>query len=308
MIPIVKKTPEEVLQQFGLDFKDELLPGETVSSHVIDDLGTGIITGSSHSGTSVLMTIEGGTVGQEVLVKVSVVGSQGTEESAIFPIQIISDADLFYNSQVVSIKDLVRYVAIEAPGCPNSLIEDAIRKTVIDFCQFTRIWTRDLTPIALVTNQREYPLVTPEQTDIAGIVHVHQSARPIFPFTCPVDQLDTTPQKYATHYGRKEPRHIQIHPLPSAEATDSIKVFASLKPAQNATVFAADLFRDWEEGLIAGAAYRVLIMNGKPWANSQLAAHKYEVFSRSRATAKITFKKRWVNKTSSAQFNGLGES
>lgn len=74
----LSKNPAQVLAGVAIDFAGEFAEGETVASFTVDDESTGVVTASAASGSRVVLTLAGGTAGQEIDITVSAVGSLGS--------------------------------------------------------------------------------------------------------------------------------------------------------------------------------------------------------------------------------------
>jgi hypothetical protein len=75
---LLSKSPEQVLAGVAIDFAGEFAEGETVASFTVDDESTGVVTASAANGSRVVMTLAGGTAGQEIDITVSATGDAGS--------------------------------------------------------------------------------------------------------------------------------------------------------------------------------------------------------------------------------------
>ena len=75
---LLSKSPSQVLAGVAIDFAGEFAEGETVASFTVDDESTGVVTASAASGSRVVLTLAGGTAGQEIDITVSATGDAGS--------------------------------------------------------------------------------------------------------------------------------------------------------------------------------------------------------------------------------------
>ena len=93
-------------------------------------------------------------------------------------------------------------------GCPEPVIENEIRKTVIDFCERSTIWRHALDPITIEVKEPEYELCDiPTGSRLVTPIYVEDEGNPLVSTTpenldivwprfggkWPIDRLDTIP-------------------------------------------------------------------------------------------------------------------
>lgn len=70
----------------------------------------------------------------------------------------------------------------DVPGCPGFTIEDAVLRTLREFCAYTHCWVKQLEPIALVAYQNSYAIGT-VLCDPVRITHIEVDGNTLAPVT-----------------------------------------------------------------------------------------------------------------------------
>ena len=71
------------------------------------------------------------------------------------------------------------FIQLDVPSCPKALIIEAVRQTVIDFCQVTGFWRKELDGFYTMATDVEYELITPIDSTIAEILTIKVNERTI---------------------------------------------------------------------------------------------------------------------------------
>lgn len=75
---LLSKSPDQTLAGVAIDFAGEFAEGETVASFTVDDESTGVVVASASTGSRVVLTLSGGTAGQEIDITVAATGDAGS--------------------------------------------------------------------------------------------------------------------------------------------------------------------------------------------------------------------------------------
>lgn len=173
-------------------------------------------------------------------------------------------------------------VLTELPSCPPALALQAIRNTVIEFCEKSLIHQVTLDPLTLVPNQCDYDLEAPSSHQrVQKIMRVWFKGQEIDP-VAPDDVV--TPDIYAANipgytvekgpskaYTQKEFGTVSFLPIPDQRYVNAITMRVALVPTRDSTQFEDSLYEQWGEFIACGAKARLMLNPGKPYTNTEAA-------------------------------------
>ena len=189
---------------------------------------------------------------------------------------------------MASLSDFYPYVMIDVPGCPEVVVDTALRSSMIEFCEKSLAVQRDLDPVTVVAGTLDYDLEPPTDQKVVKLLRVWYKTTELTP-TAPDDV--TKPEVYnrlfsganttgaePRTYVQKDDITFSVYPLPLETAANALTIRAALKPSRSATTFEDVLFEDYAEVIANGAKYRLLGMPGKPWMSGPAAAAAMTMF------------------------------
>jgi len=173
-------------------------------------------------------------------------------------------------------------VLIDAYGCPEIVVIQGIRDSVIEFCARSNFIQRDHDPISVIAGINDYDLEPPTGQIVVKILklwHNNSELLPIAP-----DYVDT-PAFYnnlipgnaplrATplSYTQKDERTFSVYPLPSVSLSNGFTLRVSLKPSRASTTCDNAIFEDYAEVIAHGALSKLLASPGKAYMNVAAAS------------------------------------
>lgn len=168
--------------------------------------------------------------------------------------------------------DMVSGILTEAGGCPDMVLERNLRNSAIEFFNATELWKTTLVSIVPSNHQVDVKsllaagnsLVRVEGASIDGV-----SLKP-------VDSLRVL-RTNSKEYFASEGSDVYLSNKHPEDATVDIRV--SIKPNLQSEGIPIDLASDWFEALGWGALYRVLGMEGSPWADLRRAGFYQQQYS-----------------------------
>lgn len=187
-------------------------------------------------------------------------------------------------------------VAPHCEGAPEQVVVNAIRNSVIDFCERSWAWIYQTTAAALVASQQDYTLVVPTGTTVAQIIDGYYYGERIVPITRATvfdtlpawrTQTGTKPKFYMANDGGKT---VSFIPIPSAVSVLPIgfTFTLALKPTRASTDMTADwLYERYLEDIAHGALYRMYAMPKKAWTNANLAGTHKKLFEDGASAARV---------------------
>lgn len=199
------------------------------------------------------------------------------------------------------IETLVPKVKREAPSCPESLIVDELRNTLIEFCISTDIYLQDLGILQVLKNVNQYSdkdLDIPVGAELNHIIDIFkefsddtntQISQKRYTRIEPKSQIGAVsifdfygkgPVKY---YTQKDQETILFAPTPTEN--EKLYVLYSLKPTITATTIPTIIANEYAETIVHGALYRLQMMKDTPFSDVQAADLNKRMYDKGEAQA-----------------------
>lgn len=188
-------------------------------------------------------------------------------------------------------EDLYDEVMPELPGAPQPMVYNAIRNSVIAFCNGSDIWRTWLDPIDVVAGQNTYDITTDAGTDLVTLLSVKYDGRRILT-PRNEDALNEWHARWRTerdepkHYMQQDQDSVIIACVPPCSITGGLMLSVSLQPERTAKTFPGWIYSQYWEGITAGAKARMLKMPAKPWSNPQAGMMYEQTFDNETAGAR----------------------
>ena len=170
------------------------------------------------------------------------------------------------------------YVMPEVPGCPQIMVDDAIRDACRRFSQDTWLITYDVPAFNTVSGTQSYTLAPPVQHEVFGVKTVVKDGEA--PALAPVPEQTIT--RYAADDGTpsvywfKSPA-LWLHPKPNLVV--SLAVEALIRPTQTALTV-DDQFVEFREAVAGWAKFKLMTITGKSWYNPGGAKESYAMYTK----------------------------
>jgi len=161
--------------------------------------------------------------------------------------------------------------------CPDMLIERTIRTAVIDLCQKSSVYQRELDAVTTVGNAYEYDLEAPSGTTVHKILWVTHGGQSLEPVTSSLLEQklpkwrDTGYTGTPKYYVQQTSSLFWLVPVPSATQAASTIVQAVLKPTHDSVACDDDIMNDYRETIVNSTLFRLLMMPNKPWTDFNTA-------------------------------------
>lgn len=171
-------------------------------------------------------------------------------------------------------------------GCPSSVAESFIRKTVIDLCERAQVWQVRLTPFDLTPGIYSYVLGSPvvpsevcaplsmcvARAD-TGSVHglsvvtrdVLQAKHP----TWPEDGEDGEPS-YAV---QTNVNTLEIYPIPDTATTYTVSGLVAIRPTIAATQCDDSILTTYRRLITHGALHALMLLPDRKWTDLKLGEY-----------------------------------
>lgn len=168
------------------------------------------------------------------------------------------------------------YVTPEVPGCPQVMVDDAIRGGCRSFAFDTWAVRYDVPAFNTVNGTQSYVLTPPAQHEIFAVSSAVKDG--VYPALSPAP--DRAVVRYVQTPG--SPTHfwysltsLWLHPTPNVAV--NLEVEAVIRPTQAATTV-DDQFLEYRDAVAAWSKYKLMLAAGKSWYNPEGARENYALY------------------------------
>jgi hypothetical protein len=161
------------------------------------------------------------------------------------------------------------------PSCPDSLIHQHIRSTVIDLCERSSIYQKELDPITTTSSIYEYDFDAPSGTIVHKIIWAIYDGNVLEPVTSGL--LEQRESDWRNNTGTPEyilkqnQENFWIVPVPSVSKTEGLILRVALKPTHTSTSCDSTVMSDNRDAIVNGALFRLLRIPSKDWTDFNAA-------------------------------------
>lgn len=169
------------------------------------------------------------------------------------------------------------------PACPEMLAERAIRSAVIELCEKTDAYQKQLDPVTAVANIYEYDLEPPAGTIVHRIVWVTYDGKPLEPVSSGL--LEQRKENWREETGTPEYfikqglDQFNLVPVPSATLFRGVEIRVALKPTQTSSSCDDEIMTDYRDTIINGALFRLCRMPSQDWTDFNAASVYNSLFN-----------------------------
>lgn len=156
-------------------------------------------------------------------------------------------------------------------GAPHPTIEQAIKRTVIDFCARSWVWKFLAEPMDVLAGVSTYELEPEVSSDITMVMNVAYDGKNLTNKS--PDWLDQntpgwrTVQETPRYFTQVDTEQIILAGVPNSTLRGALLVTAALQPSNTSKDFPKWLFNQHRDALATGALSRLMLMPGKPWTD-----------------------------------------
>ena len=169
------------------------------------------------------------------------------------------------------------------PACPEMLAERAIRSAVIELCEKTDAYQKQLDSVTAVANIYEYDLEPPAGTIVHRIVWVTYDGKPLEPVSSGL--LEQRKENWREETGTPEYfikqglDQFNLVPVPSATLSRGVEIRVALKPTQTSNACDDEIMTDYRDTIINGALFRLCRMPSQDWTDFNAAGVYNSLFN-----------------------------
>jgi len=199
--------------------------------------------------------------------------------------------------------EFLPYIRPFIDNCGDIVMEEAVKRTCIKFCESTKIYRLDATVVSEVADQSEYDLTfTDPNVLLIGIWHATR-------LECDLREtseykLDTSVYNWRQETGTPafyyltDQNKLRLYVTPDEAVTDSIQCECIVRPTLDSTEIPDYIKNQWAEVIAEGALAYLKKMPMKPWTDFNNAAiHEMEYRRGMSQAKKYIMKNRGVQST-----------
>lgn len=182
-------------------------------------------------------------------------------------------------SSTIAFDAMGDYLSAFLPGCPTPTISRTAKKVVTDLCQRGKVWQEDLPPQTLVVNQLNYAPLSPfayavctDVTDVYTVVDGQKRDLTLEKYSAVKRYFPNWPDNEpggAQYYTSRTVGEILLAPVPDVAGTLYMRGY--LRPAEDATVWDADLYAEFSRVVFHGVLHELMFMPNRSWSNEKQA-------------------------------------
>ena len=183
----------------------------------------------------------------------------------------------------ISYETLLPEILPMVHGCPDLLITNSIRASVVELCERASVYQAELDPLTTVANIYEYDLEAPAGTSVQKILWVTHSDVDLEPITTAL--LEQRTPKWRTEGGVPEyfvqqtSSTFMLAPVPGTTVVNSTIIRAVLRPTHNSNSCANDVMNDYRDTIVNGTLSRILRIPNKDWTDLHSASVYGQLFN-----------------------------
>ncbi len=203
-------------------------------------------------------------------------------------------------------KDVLPYV----PGCPDTVVENALRSSSIELCEKAAVYTKELDPISTVAGIYEYEFNQPAGTKVDKIIWAIYNGEDLEAIT-PRGLEGQNPkwrdnQATPKHFIQQSPDLFWLVPIPDTTLAGGIVMNVSLKPSRSSNNIATEVADDYRDGIVFGALYRLLRMPARDWSDPIAASDYAGLFRETVQAAEVKARRADIGVGRKVVYSGVG--
>ena len=211
---------------------------------------------------------------------------------------------------MASFDSLMKEVLPYVPGCPDTVVENALRSSTIELCEKAAVYTKELDPITTVAGSYEYEFGQPIGTKVDKIlwaIYNGQDLEAISPRGLEAQNPKwrdntSTPR----HFIQQSPDLFWLVPIPDTTLAGGVVMNVSLKPSRTSNNISTQVSDDYRDGIIFGALYRLLRMPARDWSDAMAASDYAGLFRQSVQEAEIKARRADIGIGRKVSYSGIG--
>tara|TARA_R100000664_G_scaffold10069_1_gene16676 strand:- start:462 stop:1142 length:681 start_codon:yes stop_codon:yes gene_type:complete len=215
---------------------------------------------------------------------------------------------------MASYESLLSEIIPVVPGCTDTLIEQNIRAAVIELCEKTEVYQKELDPVSTVENIFEYDLEPPSSTTVHRIIWMTYDGEDLEAITNALLEQRKPKWRQSGYEGRPEyfvkqsPSLFYVAPVPNETKVNGLLLRVALKPTHTSSSCDTDIMNDYRDTIINGTIYRLLRLPGREWTDYTGAQIYGSLFLEGVASASEIGKQSASRVARKVRYSGTGPS
>lgn len=215
---------------------------------------------------------------------------------------------------MASYESLLSEIIPVVPGCTDTLIEQNIRAAVIELCEKTEVYQKELDPVSTVKNIFEYDLEPPSSTTVHRIIWMTYDGEDLEAITNALLEQRKPKWRQSGYEGRPEyfvkqsPSLFYVAPVPNETKVNGLLLRVALKPTHTSSSCDTDIMNDYRDTIINGTIYRLLRLPGREWTDYTGAQIYGSLFLEGVASASEIGKQSASRVARKVRYSGTGPS
>jgi len=164
------------------------------------------------------------------------------------------------------------YVLVDVIGCPNPLVDNALRIAAREFCETTKAVREWCDPVTTAGTETPFDFDLSTGQELVKVIKaiVNDVGYEVISYKdLPNDWQAATPVDIGNKVVQLDQETYRVFPAPIAG--DVIALQVATKPTATATTVADDLVNRFADAIAAGAKARLMLIAGQTWSNPALA-------------------------------------
>ena len=189
--------------------------------------------------------------------------------------------------------DLVQDVLPHLAADPSDPVtENAIKRTVIEFCAGSWIWKMLQDPLSVRAGTNTYDLEPDTGTDVSTVIAVELDGLPLKPRD--IAWLNAEIPRWKTvsgsvkYFTQLDTETLILAPLPDVTMSNGLTITLALQPNQKSTGFPSWIYSQFIYAIVDGAVARLMLMPNKGWTDTAAGLDRRAKFESAMANAKNT--------------------
>lgn len=173
---------------------------------------------------------------------------------------------------LIKYADLIDDVLPHLPADPSDPVtENAIKRTVIEFCAGSWIWRAFQDPVTVKAGVNTYDLEPDTGADVSTVLAAELDGLPLKPRDLPT--LNAEIPRWRTvsgtikYFTQLDTESLILAPLPDVTVTNGLTITLALQPSQASTGFPGWIYSQYIYALVDGAVARLMTMPNKGWTD-----------------------------------------
>jgi len=210
---------------------------------------------------------------------------------------------------LISLEDFYTDLYPLVPGCPEMIIENAVRASVLSFCEQSGIIQHEMDPVTIVAGIAEYDFEAPNELIVDKIIVANFNSRSLDVLSPRMVEerfprhrsVDGSPEGIM----RIDGSIFKLYPTPHTTVASALFLTVALKPEPGSEYAPEILMQDHKAAIVDGAAARLLMMPGKDWTNPAMAGSHAATFAAAVGNAKRRARRADEGATPMTSYGGI---